>query len=225
MRIKTNFYFVFILLVFTSMNIFSQEIGDRQLDSIIRVCVNKIDKEETIENMKWSASMMERVTKLKDNWTSNYYLSYFNLLVAMETKVSDQKDGYYNSFLKSYTKSENFAKNDQQRSELLTLKAFQKIDILIADPIKNGKDLSGEILLLFNQAIELYPKNPRAIYLNAVFKSGLANFFKKNENYCESFLIANKIFVKDFISNSDYLLPLWGAEHNASLLLKCYDKK
>jgi hypothetical protein len=225
MRIRTNFYFVFILLVFTSLNIFSQETGDRQLDSIIRVCVNKIDKEETIENMKWSASMMDRVTKIKDNWTSNYYLSYFNLLVAMETKVADQKDGYYNSFLKSYTKSENFAKNNQQRSELLTLKAFQKIDILIADPIKNGKDLSGEILLLFNQAIELYPKNPRAIYLNAVFKSGLANFFKKNENYCESFLIANKIFVKDFISNSDYLLPLWGAEHNASLLLKCYDKK
>jgi hypothetical protein len=221
--IKRFSLFTFLMLCFSMAN--SQEMQDKQLDSIIRVCVNKIDKVETIENMKWSASMMERVTKMKDNWSSNYYLSYFNLLVAMETKIADQKEVYYNSFLKSFEKSESFAKSNREKSELLTLKAFLKIDILVADPIKNGKDLSGEILLLFDEAIKLYPKNPRAIYLNGVFKSGLASFFKKNENYCDSFLIANKIFIKDFIDNVDYLLPLWGAEHNAALLLKCYDKK
>ena len=162
--IKRFSLFTFLMLCFSMAN--SQEMQDKQLDSIIRVCVNKIDKVETIENMKWSASMMERVTKMKDNWSSNYYLSYFNLLVAMETKIADQKEVYYNSFLKSFAKSESFAKSNREKSELLTLKAFLKIDILVADPIKNGKDLSGEILLLFDEAIKLYPKNPRAIYLN-----------------------------------------------------------
>ncbi|RTY89351.1 hypothetical protein [Flavobacterium sp. GT3R68] len=209
-------------LFFTSIVHSQESLGKKELDSVIRVCVKKIDKEETVENMRWSANMMERVTKINNCWTSNYYLCYFYLLVAMESKTSEEKDVYCNSFFKIYSIAENFAKTNQEKSELLTLKAFLKIDVLISDPIKHGKDLSGEILQLFNEAMVLYPKNPRAIYLNAVFKSGMANFFNTKDNYCNSFLLANKIFVKDFVEKDTYLMPLWGAEHNSSLLIKCY---
>lgn len=200
-------------------------LDDVQLDSLIRVCIVKIDKLETVENMKWSANMMERVVNLNNGWSSNYYLCYFYLLVAMELENETQKMVYFNSFMKRYEIAEGFAKTNREKSELYTLLAFLKIDLLTTDPLKYGKNLSGEIFTLFDKALELYSENPRAIYLEAVFKTGMASFFKKEENYCDSFLRANKIFIKDFVNRENYLMPLWGAEHNSALLLSCYDSK
>lgn len=222
--IKRNYLSLIIFIITFPSQFYAQNFNERKLDSIIRVCVNKIDVSETIENMKWSAAMMERVTKLNNCWSSNYYLAYFNLLAAFEAKELEQKEILYDAFLSAYSVSESLAKNDREKSELLTLKAFQKIDMIVVDPIKNGKELSAEIIELFEKAMQLYPNNPRAIYLNAVFKSNLASFFKKDENYCDDFLKANKLFVKDLIYSRDYLMPLWGAEHNSVLLSRCFGR-
>jgi hypothetical protein len=196
---------------------------EKKLDSIIRVCVRKIDKDETLENMKWSANMMERVTKMNNCWSSNYYLCYFHLITARLCKNVEEKNVYYNSFYKSYNILESFTKSNNEKSELLTLMALLKIDILLGDPLKYGKELGPEIIGLFNEALLLNPINPRAIYLNAIFKSRMANFFNKKENYYDSFLIANKEFVKAFSQANNYLMPLWGAESNCEILIKSYD--
>ncbi|WP_263361291.1 hypothetical protein [Flavobacterium collinsii] len=119
---------------------------------------------------------------------------------------------------------ENFTKSNNEKSELLTLMALLKIDILLGDPLKYGKELGPEIIGLLNEALVLNPINPRAIYLNAIFKSRMANFFNKRENYYDSFLIVNKEFVKAFSEANNYLLPLrGGGESNCEILIKSYD--
>ncbi len=213
------------ICIFLSGTLFvngQSSISEQKLDSIIQVCIAKIDAEETLGNMMWSANMMERVVNLNNSWSSNYYLCYFYLLVAMEMDNEDQKMVYYNSFMKQYEVAEKLAKTDQEKSELLTLLAFLKIDLLTVDPLKYGKELSGEITDLFNEAIELFPNNPRAIYLNAIYKTGMANFFKKEGNFCNEFLQANKLFIKAYVHQDNYLLPKWGAEHNSVLIMSCY---
>ena len=130
-------------------------LNDHQLDSIIQVCISRIDEQETVGNMMWSANMMERVVKLNNTWSSNYYLCYFYLLVAMEMEQEDQKMVYYNSFMKQYEVADEMAGTNQEKSEMLTLLAFLKIDLLTTDPLKYGKDLSGEILVGIEPGFEL----------------------------------------------------------------------
>lgn len=217
---------IFVLCFFYFSILYSQQFdnfGEKKLDSIIKLCIRKIDREESISNMKWAVNIMERVTKINNSWSSNYYSSYFNLIAAMETKEEEKKNRYYNSFIKSYNVAEDLSKTDKQKSELLTLKAFLNIDLLTNDPLKHGRELSGTIAKLFEDALKLNPENPRAIYLDALFKIGMSNFFNNKEDFCDRFLFANKQFVKELMFSDDYLMPLWGADHNSSLLLKCYD--
>lgn len=200
----------------TLLNKYQQQ----ELDSVIKVCVKKIDVETTLDNVKYVSQLMERVIKKYDVWSSYYYLLYFKVLIVRKSENSEEAQKAYDYFKLTFDKALEKSVNDRQKSELYTLKGFLYLTILSSNPVKYGREYAKLTTDLFEKATTIYPKNPRPIYLNALFQDGMAKFFKSAYNYCNDLLLANKYFIAELnvYDRECFLLPTWGAEHTAETI-------
>lgn len=213
-----------IITIFVGFNLsFAQssslnELQEKELDSVITACVKKVNADNSIENIKASSQLMERLTRKYNTWSSNYYLLYFKTLIVRNSKDSEEAQNAYNSINSTFDDVLKMSSTNRQKSELYTLKGFLYLTILSSNPMKYGRDLSGKVTELFTKATSVYPENPRPIYLNALFQDGMSKFFNSKYNHCEDLLLANKHFVVEINERENYLLPTWGAEHTSIVI-------
>lgn len=122
-----------------------------------------------------ASAMFERIASAeKDNWLPNYYVALVNTTAAFGTKDKSQ----ITALLAKAQESLNIELDkNQDNSELLVVQAMINTAWIVADPMTNGMKLSAKTVEIYNKAIALDPKNPRALFGKAEFEIGGARYF------------------------------------------------
>ncbi|PTT32867.1 MULTISPECIES: hypothetical protein [unclassified Chryseobacterium] len=220
---KTSFYLILFLL-FTGLTKAQQSAtGEKEIQEIVFKSLENLEKEYSVESLRKESQMMERLSsKYKNDWGANYYLLYFKLLTLKETKSEDEKNDIFNFCSQNIGKLFDVSKNDREKSEAYALKGFLYLTVVSMDPMKYGRNYSGEIVSSFDSAIKIN-NNPRALFLNTLFKEGMAQFLKsKYPELCKELFTANKFFAEDLsmTSKGNSVYPTWGATVVANKIIQ-----
>jgi len=122
-----------------------------------------------------ASALFERIASAeKDNWLPNYYVALVNTTTAFTVKDKTQISGLLAKAQESLDKELDKNPNN---SELLVLQALINTAWIVADPMTNGMKLSAKTVEIYNKAIALDPKNPRAVFGKAEFEIGGARYF------------------------------------------------
>ena len=122
-----------------------------------------------------ASALFERIASAeKDNWLPNYYVALINTIDAFQTKDKNQITGL---LMKAQTALDTETAKRPDNSELLVVQAMINTAWIVADPMTNGMKLSAKTVEIYNKAIALDPKNPRAVFGKAEFEIGGARYF------------------------------------------------
>lgn len=122
-----------------------------------------------------ASALFERIASAeKDNWLPNYYVALINTIDAFQTKDKNKITGL---LLKAQTALDTETAKHPDNSELLVVQAMINTAWIVADPMTNGMKLSAKTVEIYNKAIALDPKNPRAVFGKAEFEIGGARYF------------------------------------------------
>ncbi len=84
------------------------------------------------------------------------------------------------------------------------------------DPDTYAMSLSGAIIKDYDDALNLNPKNPRALYLMAQYNMGGAEFWGKDpKEYCPQIEQAKTLLVEE---NDETFEPHWGEQQVDEIL-------
>lgn len=174
--------------------------------------------ERNLENLQTSAGQFERIATNVDNqWHPQYYaaLCYINAsFLAEGVKAKDQLLDKAKPFIE---KAKKFVPNN---SEVVALEGFYFMAQLAADPDSRGQTLSGLASQTFGQAMQLNPKNPRAMVLMAQMQYGTAQFFgSSTAEACG--LVEKSIPLFEAEEKGKSFEPTWGIEMAKELMATC----
>ncbi|WP_178983924.1 tetratricopeptide repeat protein [Winogradskyella helgolandensis] len=170
------------------------------------------DKTDEAENM------FERIAKAEPKeWLPNYYIAQINSLKSWTEKdvtiLKAQLDKAQLHLDEALLKSEN-------NVELLVMQSQVYTNWVAFDGMTYGMKYSGKIAELYEKAVALDPKNPRAALCKAEWAMGSAKYFGKDTTpYCKEIEASVKLF-NTFKAESE-LHPNWGKERAVAVAKDC----
>jgi len=172
------------------------------------------DEEKNTE----ASALFERIASAeKDNWLPNYYVALVNTTTAFSIKDKTQISALLTKAQESLDKELDKNPNN---SELLVLQALINTAWIVADPMTNGMKLSAKTIEIYNKAIALDPKNPRAVFGKAEFELGSAKYFGSDTKpMCAQIDKSIELFAT--FKPETVFHPKWGGERALQAQKEC----
>lgn len=165
-----------------------------------------------------ASNLFERIAMAEDdNW-----LPYFYVAVVNTTASFGEKDA--GKLAQQLGKAKEFIDIAKRLSddnpEILIQEAMINTAWIAFDGATYGMTLSGKNTMLYNQALQLAPENPRVLLSKAEWDMGSARYFGKDTTpYCKDIERALELFAT-FKSDIPFY-PVWGKERAQQVLLEC----
>ena len=149
-------------------------------------------------------SQLERLSKAPTtDWLMFYYLAYVDVELSFRVENAAQKQQYI-SEAQSYIDKIK----DGDKSEVETLHGYSYFALMAIDPKTNGPKYATDIISCFEKALKANPDNPRAVLLNAVFRSNMSKMMGSQYKEFETDIIRSKeLFEKQDTTSTK---PYWG---------------
>lgn len=174
------------------------------------------------ENKPTEASaVFERIAAVeKTNWLPSYYVALVNTTEAFKTKDREKLNALLG---KAQAAQDNATAISANNAELLVMQAMIHTAKIVADPMNNGMKLSPVVSELYEKALKLAPDNPRAVFGQAEFNMGSAQFFGNDTKpMCAQVARAVTLFA-NFKPETPFH-PKWGKERADETLKECNSK-
>lgn len=165
-----------------------------------------------------AAALLERIAAAeKNSWLPNYYIALINTTEAFNPKNREN----VNALL---TKAQAVLDIETAKApdnvELIVMQALIHTAWIAYDPMTNGMRLSATVIGLYNKAIALDPKNPRAVFGKAEFEIGGAQWTGADvKALCKDVERATVLFAAE--KPAMPFAPSWGADRAQEQLAKC----
>lgn len=168
-----------------------------------------------------ASALFERIASAeKDNWLPNYYVALVNTTTAFTTKDKTQISSLLAKAQESLDKELDKNSNN---SELLVMQAMINTAWIVADPMNNGMKFSAKTIEIYNKAIAIDPKNPRAVFGKAEFEIGGARYFGNDTKpMCAQIDKAIELFAT--FKPETVFHPKWGLERALEAQKVCNKK-
>lgn len=205
--------FITSILAFISFVSISQS----KFESAILKGKELINNADTATEYKKASNYFERIAqKESGEWLPLYYQAQVLCIMASNDGNMDRRETTLNSALDLISKGKKMDKN----AELLALEGFAQMLRLTVDPATRGQTLSPVIFGLYNQALAIDSKNPRALLFMGQMQYGTAQFFGSGfEESCANVKKAYDIFENE--SDGASIYPTWGKGSAKAALANC----
>ncbi|SHL28046.1 hypothetical protein SAMN05444360_10110 [Chryseobacterium carnipullorum] len=220
---KVRIYLI-LVLIFAGIAVHAQNSSiEKETQEVVLKSLENLEKEYSVESLRKESQMMERLSsKYKNDWGAKYYLIYFKLLILRDSKSEEEKNSIFSFCSQNISQLIDMSKDNKEKSEAYALKGFLFLSAVSMDPMKNGPQYSGEVNSAFEKAIKIN-NNPRALFLNTLFKEGMAQFLKsKYPDLCKELFLANKYFAEDLgeVKRLSNIYPTWGGSVVANKIIQ-----
>ncbi len=168
--------------------------------------------------MDEAANLFERI----GNAEPKKWLPYYNLALLKTRTTFGMKD---NAAIEAQLKvatgfADKAAIISPNNSEIYVLKGLINVAKIASNPMVYGASLSSETTQLYQKAIALDAKNPRAVSGLVDFEMGGARFFKQDLTpFCKR--LQESIPLYDAFKPASRLHPNWGKERVVEILKSC----
>lgn len=181
--------------------------------------IAQIYRAQQIEEIQQAVNVFDRIGNAeKDKWEPNYYAAFGYILMAGKEVEAGKKDALLDQAKLYLDKAAALKPND---SEIITLDGFLSTIRLAVDPATRGQKYSMAAMQSFGKALEIDPKNPRAMALMAQMQFGTARFFNASTaEACETAQKAKALFA-EVKSDVPSLAPMWGKGMADGMLQNC----
>lgn len=166
------------------------------------------------EAMNRSANFFERIAATEsDQWLPAYYAAYARItLGAMEG--SDEQLDLAQAHL------DKIAVQAHEKSEVVALQGYLYTIRVALDPANRGPQLAPKAMQTLSEAVQMNPKNPRALMLLAQMQYGTAQFFKSDTGEaCQ--VIEQALLLFENSESSETLYPSWGKDTALRIQKQC----
>ena len=155
------------------------------------------------------ANRFERIAKAeKEQWLPRYYTAYAYIRQANQSETTAQKDEYLNIAQQHLDQAMEL---QSEESELMTLQGYLQMIRVSIDPASRGQQLGPVATQTLTRALELNPKNPRALLMLGQMLYGTDKFFG-NDTSMACAMIQQSVIKFEQEDVSDPLMPHWGAK-------------
>ncbi|MCH4895452.1 hypothetical protein E0494_01875 [Marinilabiliaceae bacterium JC040] len=160
-------------------------------------------------------AIFERVSQVeKKEWIPPYYVALVNIFDSFSCKsqtLINQKIIKAEKYI-SISKQRN-----ANRAEIKCAEGLINTLKIIQNPMENGKKYSKSIINSYTEALELEPKNPRALYLLSQFQINTASFTgAKTDKFYKQLEKAIDLFNK--FKSKEAFYPNWGKQQAVQVL-------
>ena len=204
------------LLTILSLSVFSQNDYEKaMLDA-----VNQYNSAYSASDIQASAQQFERIAEVEtDKWLPPYYASVAYCMLAFRNEDPKEKEAYT-------TKAQEFCdkamENAPKESEVHALQGMIYQAIIGVDPQNNGQSYSAKANGSFQTAMQLDPKNPRPLYLQAI------QVMYTPEQYGGGAKVALPMFehamqLFESFEPESPIYPNWGKEHCEQSMNQCQE--
>lgn len=168
-----------------------------------------------------ASAMFERIAAAEPKqWLPNYYVAMVNTVASFSTKDKTQVSAMLDKAQKAL---ETEILKDPNNAELLVMQAMIFTGWVVFDPMTNGMKYSGQINDLYNQAQQLDPTNPRAVFGKAEYEIGGAAYFGSDTTpMCKE--IERSLPMFDAFKPESPFHPKWGKDRAEEALKQCGKK-
>ena len=172
---------------------------------------------DTLTDYQKAFNYFQRIAqKETQEWLPLYYQAQALAIIGSNDKDNTSKEATLNTALEIIESAKKIDKN----AELLALEGFVQMLRLTVDPATRGQTLSPVIFGLYNQALAIDAKNPRALLFKGQMQYGTAQFFGNGfEEACANVKKAYHIF--ENASEEPSIYPTWGKGSAETALANC----
>lgn len=165
-----------------------------------------------------ASALFERIASVeKNNWLPNYYVALVNTTATFDPKNSKTAAAM---LAKAQTALDNAIMISPNNAEILVMQAMINTAWIVQDPMTNGMKLSAPTIELYEKAIKIDPKNPRAVFGKAEFEIGGAKYFGGDTKpMCAQIARSIELFA-NFKPESAFH-PKWGLDRAQEALKGC----
>ncbi|MEK6478378.1 hypothetical protein WJR50_12620 [Catalinimonas sp. 4WD22] len=176
--------------------------------------IAELENADSPEAMNRSANFFERIAATESNqWLPAYYAAYARInLGAMEG--SDEQLDLAQAHL------DKIAAQEHEKSEVVALQGYLYTIRVALDPANRGPQLAPQAIQTLSEAVQMNPKNPRALMLLAQMQYGTAQFFKSDtQEACQ--MVDQAVLLFEKTQPSDALWPNWGKNTAENIQQQC----
>ena len=165
-----------------------------------------------------SANLLERIAKAEsENWIPAYHLALLQARTSFMTKDKAKREAKIAMAEDYIAAADALSPNN---SEVYVIKAMINVAKIAAEPMVYGPTLSAPTEKLYQKAIELDAKNPRAHSGLAEFQMGGARFFGQDLTpYCTR--LQESIAIYDAFEPKEKFYPNWGKQWTLQVIKSC----
>jgi hypothetical protein len=203
-----KYILVFILLTLVSL-------ADASNDAYLKAMqksISQLWQAQTIAELQDAANSFTRIADLNpDEWLPPYYVAVAYAQMGFRSEESvPTKDSYFSM---AKVKIEEAAALSPDNSEVVAMMGFITMGELSLDPGSRGQHLSPLAMQTLGKAIELNPKNPRALVMMAQMELGTAQFFGQGaEKACSWLTRSLEAFAQEASKTANPAIqPRWGS--------------
>ena len=169
-------------------------------------------------NTTEASNQFERISSAEtDNWLPAYYVSQVNTVASFGEK---DKDKLSIQLQKAQEFVDIAIAISPDNPEILVQQALIHTAWVAFDGATYGMTLSGKVALLYEEALQLAPDNPRVVFSKAEWDMGSARFFGKDISpYCKDVARALDLFAN--FKPKTAFHPNWGKERAEKIVANC----
>jgi len=204
-----KYILVFILLALVSL--LANASNDAYLKAMQK-SISQLWQAQTIAELQDAANSFTRIADLNpDEWLPPYYVAVAYAQMGFRSDESVQTKDSYFSMAKE--KIEEAAALSPDNAEVVAMMGFITMGELSLDPGSRGQHLSPLAMQTLRKAVELNPKNPRALVMMAQMELGSAQFFGRGpEKACNWLNRSLEAFAQEASQTATAdIHPRWGS--------------
>jgi tetratricopeptide (TPR) repeat protein len=212
---KTQKIFLFSIIMISGLNVYGND--EKYMEMMLKN-IQAVYQTREIPELQKIVNSFERIASVeKDKWEPLYYIAYGNIMMANFEKDGSKKDGYLDLAEANLAKAKALASKE---SEVFALEGFIAMIRISVDPQARGMLYSQKATQSYAKALELNPKNPRALSLMAQMQFGTAQFFNNPvTEACATNEQALTLFEHE--PEGPTISPAWGKKMAESLQARC----
>ncbi len=165
-----------------------------------------------------ASNLFERIAAAEtNNWLPSYYAAQVNIFMSFGETDKDKLSAQLTKAQDLINDATAISKNNP---EILVMQAMLHTAWVAYDGATYGMTLSGKVVALYEQAIQIAPNNPRVVLNKADWAMGGARFFGQDTKpFCKDVEGALELFA-NFKPESQFH-PNWGKERAEEILESC----
>lgn len=214
-----KYILVFILLALVSL--WANASNDAYLKAMEK-SITELWQARSVSELQIAANSFARIADLNpDKWLPPYYVAVAYAQMGFRSDESVQVQDSYFSMAKANI--EEAAALSPDNSEVVAVMGFITMGELSLDPASRGQHLSPLAMQALGKAVELNPKNPRALVMMAQMELGTAQFFGQGpEKACTWLNRSLEAFAQEASETTvGDIQPRWGSIMAEQMKAQC----